>query len=194
MVRWGRYRRRVLTGTEDTPLQIQRIRCQACGRTQALLPDFLHPYRHFSLALLQRVMMLYLFAGLGFQNLMKQLPWDGPAPSTLREWVGAFAWGAGYLLFDVLRRFVMTLAPEVELSGPAPLHLERSRRATLLKKSYHFWRRGEVLYARKKETDPRLPFSDAHFFPFLLHWLQTVRLPPRLFRPPRLKTTPTTPF
>ena len=194
MVRWGRYRRRVLTGTEAIVLKIQRIRCQACGRTHALLPDFLHPYRHFSLALLQRVMMLYLFAGLGFERLIEYLPWDGPAPSTLREWVGAFAWGAGYLLFDFLRRYVMALAPEVELTDPAPRHLERSPQVTLLQKSYHFWHWGEVLYARKKETDPRLPFSDAHFFPFLLHWLQIVRLPPRLFRSPRLKTTPTTPF
>ena len=66
----------------------------------------------------------------------------------------------------VLRRFVMALYPESELSGRAPPELERSSNAQQLKNSYHFWQWGEVLYARKKEVAPQMSFSDTEFSPF----------------------------
>ncbi len=194
VIRWGRYWRQALTGWEDNKIQIQRVRCQACKRTHALLPDFLHPHRHFVIALLQQVIGLYVLAGLRFEPLWERLPPKKPALSTLREWVGSFGWGAGYLLVDVLRRFVMGIAPEVEQSEQAPSHLEHSQRADLLKKSYHFWRWGEILYARQKENESHLPFSEEQFFPFLLHWLSGQQLEPRLLRSPRLSTTPNVPF
>jgi hypothetical protein len=158
------------------------------------LPDFVHPHRHYLLRLMQKVIWLYLFAGLGIERLMKQLSSQGPEPATVQEWVQSFGYGAGYLLLDVLRRFVMRLYPESELSGRAPPELERSGNAQQLKNSYHFCRYGEILYARQKEVEPKLSFSDAHFFPFLVGWLQTQALVPRIFWSPRLETTPSSPF
>jgi hypothetical protein len=40
-----------------------------------LLPDFLHPYRRYVVTLLQRVVFLYFFAGLGIERLTKRLHW-----------------------------------------------------------------------------------------------------------------------
>jgi len=194
MIRWGRDQRAVKTGEEKYTLQIQRVKCKRGGATHALLPDFLHPHRHYQLRLMQKVIWLYLFVELGIERLMDQLPPGGPAPATVQEWVQSFGYGAGHLLPDVLRRFVMSLYPESELSGRAPPDLERSGNAAQLKNSYHFWQGGEVLSARKKEVAPRMSFSDAHFFPFLVRWLQTQSLVPRIFWSPRLETTPSTPF
>lgn len=194
MIRWGRYKRSVKTGEEKYDTQIQRVRCKRCGATHALLPDFLHPYRHYLLRLMQKAVWLYLFVGLGIERLMAQMPLGGPEPSTVQEWVRSFGYGAGHLLLDVLRRFVMTLYPESELTGRAPPELERSGNAAQLKNSYHFCRYGEILYARTKEVDPKITFSDAHFFPFLVRWLQRQSIPPRIFWSPRLETTPTAPF
>jgi hypothetical protein len=112
----------------------------------------------------------------------------------VQEWVRSFGYGGGYLLLDVLRRFVMALYPESEPSGRAPLELERSSHATQLKNSYHFWQWGEILYARKKEVEPKTSFSDTQFFPFLVGWLQAQSIVPRIFWSPRLETTPTAPF
>ncbi len=103
-----------------------------------------------------------LFVGLGVERLMERMPLGGPEPSTGQEWVRSFGYGAGYLLLDVLRRFVMSLYPESELSGRAPPELERRSHAEELKSSYHFCRYGEILYARKKEVEPKMTFSDAH--------------------------------
>lgn len=197
LIRWGRYRRWVYADGTQYHLQIQRVRCQACGRTQALLPDFLHPYRHYALCLMQLVMGLYLWAGLGFGRLWDKLPPLKPARTTVREWVRSFAYGAGYLLLDVLRRFGLALSSEVEQPGRAPAHLNRSRhpeQRRWLKRSYQFWRWGEWLYAWLKEKQARLLFSAAQLCSFLLHWLQTQYLPPRLFWSPDLETTPTVPY
>jgi hypothetical protein len=194
MIRWGRYKRSAKTGEQKYTIEIQRVKCKACGVTQALLPDFLHPYRHYLLELMQKAIWLYLFVGLGIERLMERLPLGGPEPSTVKEWVRSFGYGAGYLLLDVLRRFVMSLYPESELSGRAPPELERSGNAAQLKSSYHFCRYGEILYARKKEVEPKMSFSDTDFFPFLVRWLQEQSIAPRIFWSPCLETTPTNPF
>ncbi len=194
LIRWGRYKRSVKTGEKKYGLEIQRVRCKRCGTTQALLPNFGHAYRHYQLRLMQKAIWMYLFVGLGIERLMEGLPLEGPAPSTVQEWVRSFGYGAGHLLLDVLRRFVMSLYPESELTGRAPPELERSGNAAQLKRSYHFYQYGEILYARKKEVDPKMSFSAHDFFPFLVDWLQTQSIPPRIFWSPRLETTPTAPF
>jgi len=194
MIRWGRYKRSVKTGEEKYGIEIQRVRCKACKVSQALLPEFLHPYRHYQLRLMQQAIWLYLFVGLGIERLMGQLPAMGPEPATVQEWVRSFGYGGGYLLLDVLRRFVMGLYPDSEETGRAPPDLERSGNARQLKNSYHFWRYGEILYARQKEVEPKMSYSDPDFFPFLGRWLQRQSIPPRIFWSPRLETTPTSPF
>jgi hypothetical protein len=195
LIRWGTYERWACTEHEAYRLRIPRVRCQVCGRTHSLLPDFLHPHRQYVLPLLQQVVELYLIAGLGFGRLMNHLPETGPAHSTVREWVRAFAYGAGQLLLDVLSRFVLSLAPDSELPGPTPPHLCRSRKqAQHLQRAYHFWQLAEYLYAQVKVRQPRLHFAAAGLCAFLLHWLGQQGLPPRLLWSPALATTPTTPF
>lgn len=194
LIRWGTYRRWACTENGDYRLCIQRLRCQACGRTHSLLPDFLHPHRHYVLSLLYQVVWLYLIVGLGFGRLLEQLPQEyGPALTTIRG-VAAFAYGAGYLLLGSLSRFLLSLAPQSELPGPAPPQLTRSRHSHFLSQAYHFWQMAEQLYAQVKGHQPWLTFSVDHLFPFVLHWLASQGLPPRLFWSPRLLTTPTQPF
>jgi len=194
---WGTYTRTAITGETDYRLPIQRVRCKACGRTHSLLPDFLHPYRRFVITLLQQVVTLYLIVGLGWRRLMRKLPEDGPAPSTVREWVDSFAYGAGHLLFDYLLRHLLTLAPGIELPGKPPTHLDRiheQRKRRRLGMAHTFWLMAEQLYAQVKARLPHLRFSVDQLFPFLVHWLQSQSLPPRLFWSSALPTTPTRPF
>lgn len=193
LIRWGTYERWACAEDRDYLLCIQRVRCKSCGRTHSLLPDFLHPFRHYVLALLQRVVRLYLIVGLGFGQVMNHLPVPGPAPATVREWVQAFAYGAGYLLLAALTRFLMTLNPQMELPGPPPAHLERSRQP-YIKQAYQFWQLAEPLYAQVKERQPWLHFAADQLLFFGLHWLQSQSWPPRFFWSPRLATTPTVPF
>jgi transposase-like protein len=200
LIRWGTYERGALTGEADHRIRIQRVRCKVCGRTHSLLPDFLHPHRHFVISLLQQVVSLYLLAGLGWRQLMRWLRKGhrrGPTRSTVREWVASFAYGAGYLLLDALLRHLLALDPGIDLPDPPPQHLDRvpdADRRRRLKKAHTFRLLAEQLYALVKQRQPDLHFSAAQILPFLLHWLQGRRLLPRLFWSSCLTTTPTRPF
>jgi hypothetical protein len=198
LIRWGTYARWARTGNMDYRISIQRVRCKACGRTHSLLPDFLHPHRHYVIHLLQHVVSLYLIAGLGWKRLMNRLPSLGPDVSTVREWVASFAYGAGHLLLDFLIHRLLALDPLAELpDGGAPSHLDRVPnpvRRSHLERAYHFWLLTESLYAQLKLRSPHLHFAAGQLLPFLLHWLQSQSLSPRLFWNPTLSTTPTTAF
>jgi hypothetical protein len=198
LIRWGTYARWACTEGEDYRIRIQRIRCKVCGRTHSLLPDFLHPYRHYVIRLLQNTVHLYFIVGLGLGRLLQQMPEPGPARSTVREWIRSFAYGASDLLLDLLTRRLVALDPWAELPDSAPPeHLQRipdpvqRRRLT---RAHRFWLLAEHLYAQVKVRQPWLDFAAARFFPFLLHWLQRQAVPPRLFWSPRLSTTPSNPF
>jgi len=198
LIRWGTYTRQARTGLAVYPIRVQRVRCTVCGRTHSLLPDFLHPFRHYVMARLQEVVMLYLLAGLGFNRLMKKLPSDGPGRSTVREWIAAFGYGAGVLLWHLLLQGLMRLAPLAELpNAPPPAHLARIPRSSQrqrLHRAQRFWHLGEHLYAQVKVRKPHLHFTAPQLLTFVLHWLQSQGVPPRLFWSPRLSTTPTQPF
>lgn len=196
LIRWGTYQRWACTEVGDYRLCIQRVRCQACGRTHSLLPDFLHAYRHYVLNLLHQVAWLYVIVGLGFSRLRQQLPETGPAATTIREWVRAFAYGAGHLLLPALTGFLLRLTPQTDLIAPLPPHLFRSRspQQQWLLQAYQFWHLAQQLYAQIKDRQPLLTFRVEQLFPFLLHWLPSQQLVPRLFWSPALATTPTVPF
>jgi len=199
LIRWGYYERLARTGQIDYLIRIQRIRCKTCGCTHSLLPDFLHPYRHFVIHLLQQIISHHLIGGIGWQRLLDDLDADhGPGASTIREWGASFAHGAGHLLSDRLIRHLFHLAPLHALpDDPPPLHLNRTphlAQRRLLHRAHRFYLLAEQLYALLKSRAPHLHFSAAHLFPFLLHWLQNLAIPPRLFWNPALPTTPTTPF
>ena len=198
LIRWGTYGRSARTGDVDYLILIQPIRCKVLGHTHSLLPDFLHPYRHYVIRLLQHTVSFYLIVGLGWGRLTNQLPPPGPARSTVREWIASFAYGAGYLLLDLLIRQFLSLDPLVELPDTdAPSHLDRVSDPVShfrLGRAHHFWLLAERLYAHLKLRSPRLHFAAGQLLPFLLHWLQSQALPPRIFWNPRLSTTPTTAF
>ncbi len=206
LIRWGSYKRGALTTESDDGIRVQRIRCKVCGRTHSLLPDFLHPYRHFVIRLLHLVVSLYLIHGLGWGRLMEQveemkdLPERGPARSTVREWVRSFAYGTGELLLDLLTRQLMALDPLAELPRVdtlPPAHwadIPNSTTQHRLERAHCFWYLAEHLYALTKARKSDLDFAAAQFFAFLLHWLQTQTVPPRLFWSPVLATTPSAPF
>ena len=198
LTRWGTYERWACTEGEDYRIRIQRIRCKVCGRTHSLLPDFLHPYRHYVIRLLQNVIHLYLIVGLGLGRLLRQMSESGPARSTIREWIRSSAYGAGELLLDLLTRRLVALDPFAALPERVPPeHLQRISdpvQHRRLARAHHFWLLAEQLYAQVKVRQPWLDFAAAQFFPFLLHWLQRQAVPPRLFWSPCLSTTPTTLF
>jgi hypothetical protein len=198
LIRWGTYERSARTADIDYRISVQRVRCQACGHTHSLLPDFLHPHRHYVIRLLQHVVSLYLIVGLGWGRLMNRLPPPGPARSTVREWRASFAYGAGHLLLDFLIRQLLTLDPLTELPDTdVPSHLDRvpnSIRRSRLKRAHRFWLLAEHLYAQLKRRSPSLHFAADQLLPFLLHWLQSQALPPRLFWNPTLSTTPSMAF
>ena len=197
LIRWGSYERSAVTLETEYRLRIQRVRCKVCGRTHSLLPDFLHPHRHFVVDLLQHVVSLYLLVGLGWRRLLRQLRGQGPARSTVREWAASFAYGAGWLLLDRLLRALYALEPDAELPDTPPAHLHRvsdSVQRRRLERAYTFWLLAERLYAQVKDRLPRLHLVADQLFRFLLHWLQHQGLLPRLFWLPRLSTTPTQPF
>ena len=198
LIRWGTYERQARTGLVVYRIRVQRVRCKVCGRTHSLLPDFLHPFRHYEILLLQHVVSLYLLVGLGINRLVERLPGRGPGRSTVREWITSFAYGAGKLLFDMLLRGVMKITPLAELpEGPAPDHLDRplsSIKRHRLGRAHRFWQLIEHLYAEAKVRLPRLHFRTDQLLSFVLHWLQSQGVPPRIFWSPRLFTTPTEPF
>ena len=198
LMRWGTYERWACTTGKDYLIRVQRIRCKVCGRTHSLLPDFLHPYRHYVIRLLQNTIHLYLIAGLSLDRLLRRMSEPGPARSTLREWIRSFAYGAGELLLDLLTHRLVALDPLAALPDRAPPeHLQRipdSIQRRRLARAHRFWLLAEHLYAQVKVRQPWLVFAAARFFPFLLHWLQRQAVPPRLFWSPRLSTTPINPF
>ena len=198
LIHWGTYERSARTADVDYRISIQRIRCQACGHTHSLLPDFLHPHRHYVIRLLQHVVSLYLIVGLGWGRLMNRLPPPGPARSTVREWLASFVYGAGHLLLDFLIRQLLALDPLAELPDTGTSsHLDRvsdSVKQLRLERAHLFWHLAEHVYAQLKLRSPRLHFAAGQLFPFLLHWLQSQALSPRLFWNPTLSTTPTTAF
>lgn len=198
LIRWGTYWRWACTAEGDSHIRVQRMRCKVCGRTHSLLPDFLHPHRHYVTRLLQHTVSLYLVVGQGWGRLMEQLPDPGPALSTVREWLGSFAYGAGELLLDVVTRQLLALNPLADLPDiTPPQHLHRVSdpvRRRRLEGAYRFWLLTEQLYAQVKAQKPLLHFTASQLFPFLLHWLQNQAIPPRLFWSPVLPHTPTTPF
>ncbi|MBN1317588.1 MAG: hypothetical protein JXA42_19045 [Anaerolineales bacterium] len=198
LIRWGSYPRWVLT-LDCSPyrLRIQRLRCKVCGRTHSLLPDFIHPFRHYAIDLLQIVISFYLISGLSITSLTKRFSHPRPARSTIREWIISFGFGAGVLIFNLLLGQLIALNPACDLPDSSPKHLERIHDPTSrcgLIKAHFFLLLAEQLYALTKNRLPHLHFTIDQLFPFLLHWLQIQALPPRLFWSPRLSNTPRIPF
>jgi len=185
LIRWGFYARWLFRGPqEETRIRVQRVRCQACGHTHSLLPDFTQAHRRYPLELMQAVVAAYLLTGLGWRALQAALA-PAPPPSTIREWIAAFAYGAGELLFTPLLRQLQELDPLADLpEAPPPTHLDRvpdPAQRRRLQRAHRFYLLAEQFYAQVKTQFVRLHFSAAQLCRFLLHWLQDRSRDPRLF-------------
>lgn len=185
---WGSYQRWVYTDTERIRIRIERVLCVACGVTDALLPSFLHPHRHYTLLLIQQAVTLALAVGVWGQALVDTVaPYHQPAPSTLREWVWSFALSAEAWLLAWLQQTLTTLDPLVSLDpGPPPAHLlsipNAQRRAAFIQ-GWQASRLAEILYASVRARQPTLVFEAETLFAFLLAALGAARRAPRLLWP-----------
>ena len=197
LIRWGFYARWLFRGPqEETRIRVQRVRCQACGHTHSLLPDFTQAHRRYALELMQQVIVGYLLAGHGWRALLRAL--GQPLPlSTAREWVAAFAYGASELFLAPLLRQLQELDPLAALpETPPPAHLDRvpdPARRRRLQRAHRFFLLAEQLYAQVKAQFVRLHLAAAQLGRFLLHWLQNRAHPPRLFYAPPRATGAATP-
>ena len=144
--------------------------------------------------MLYQVVMLYLLKGHTYGRIYVSLPEQGPAYTTIREWVAAFAYGAGQLLLPGL------VGLDLEFDPPPPeasAHLKRVRnpeQRQRLEQAHHFLLYSEQFYAWTKNRQARLHFAAESLLAFVLHWLQSQGLPPRIFWHEGLPGTANTPF
>ena len=80
--RWHGYRRH-LRGDRDRLIWVPRVRCTGCGRTQALLPWFVVPWRWDEVEVIGRAVELAAQAW-GHRRIAAEL---GRAESTVRGWL-----------------------------------------------------------------------------------------------------------
>lgn len=66
------YDRYLLNSTEEY-ITVQRIRCESCGSTHALLPDIIIPYRYFSSPFILHLFDLYLKGHLSVSKISSAL-------------------------------------------------------------------------------------------------------------------------
>ncbi|MBU0492561.1 MAG: hypothetical protein KKB13_11995, partial [Chloroflexi bacterium] len=171
-VLWATYQRWVYTTTHRVRIGIQRVRCQACGVTDALLPSFLHLFRRYLLALIQQAILLALDRGRWGLALADAIgPYAEPAATTVWGWVWAYANSALNWLLAWLQRTLTALAPRTNLDlGPLPAHLRaiRSpRRRAAFTAGWQALRLAEVLYAAVRARQPDLAFSATQLLAFV---------------------------
>jgi hypothetical protein len=184
---WGSYARWVYTTTDRLRVRIERVRCRLCGVTDALLPSFLHLFRRYLLALIQKAISLALDAGLWGEALADAVgPYDAPAPSTIREWLWSFVLSADWLL-PWLQRTLSALEPLAALDpGRPPVHLQAIRnpkRCAAFRRGWQILRLAEALYAAARRRQPDLAFAADTFLAFLAAALGAAHRVPRILWP-----------
>jgi hypothetical protein len=188
LIFWGSYARWVYTDTEKVRVRIERVRCAVCGVTDALLPSFLHMFRRYTLALIQKAITLALDRGVWGQALVDTVaPFHQPAPSTLREWVWSFVLSAESWLLAWLQHTLLTLDPLVALDPGRPpdhlRHIPHSRRRDAFLAGWQALRLMEQLYASIRARQSDLVFTAATLFAFGAVSLGAAGRIPRLLWP-----------
>lgn len=89
---WSGYRRH-LRADKLLVVFVPRVRCRACGRTDALLPWFLAPYRWDSVEVIGAALELHV-GGAGVRRIARI---TGRPETTVREWIRRFGHVAGEL-------------------------------------------------------------------------------------------------
>lgn len=188
LIFWGSYARWVYTDTERWRVRIERVRCAACGVTDALLPSFLHMFRRYTLVLIQTAITLALDGGVWGQALVDAVgPFHQPAPSTLREWVWAFVLSAEAWLLAWLQHVLLTLDPLAALDPGRPpahlLHIPHARRRDAFLAGWQALRLMEQLYASLRARQPDLVFTAVTLCAFVAASLGAAGRRPRLLWP-----------
>lgn len=183
-VLWGTYLRWVYLSDDQMRVYIQRVRCRACGVSDALLPSFLHLFRRYTLSLIQQALTLALDVGLWGVALVERVsPYYTSAPQTLMEWLWSFAHGAEKL-GGWLQLTLTTLAPLTSLDpGRPPGHLRAIRspaRRAAFTCAWGFLRLGEALYATTRARQADLAFQAGSLLAFLAAAPGATGQPPRL--------------
>jgi transposase-like protein len=89
---WSGYRRH-LRADVLLVVFVPRVRCRDCGRTDALLPWFLVPYRYDTVDVIGAALELHV-AGLGVRRIAAAI---ARPETTVRDWVRRFGRSAGEL-------------------------------------------------------------------------------------------------
>lgn len=64
-------------------VEIKRVRCESCGHTHAIIPDYIVPYSSYSLFFILRVLAAYFLRLKTVEQLCEQYQ---ISPSTLYQW------------------------------------------------------------------------------------------------------------
>ena len=184
---WGSYARWVRLTTHRVPIRIERVRCTVCHVTDALLPSFLHMFRHYALPLIQQAVTLAIDAGLWGDALADAVgPYHQPAPSTIREWVWFFALSADWLL-PWLQSSLLAFDPWPALDPgrpPDPLRdIRNPKRRAAFTHAWQTLRLAEMLYAAVRARQANLAFQADMLLAFVAAALGTAGRVPRLLWP-----------
>jgi|GEM_PF-640339 len=184
---WGSYLRWVRFTTHRLHIRIERVRCTVCRVTDAILPSFLHIFRHYALSLIQQAITLAIEGGLWGDALANAVgPYNQPAFSTVHEWVWSFVLSAVWLL-PWLQRALLALDPQASLDpGRPPKHLlgiQNARRQTAFLQGWQVLQLAQVLYATTRAQQPNLAFQATMLLAFLAVALGAAGRMPRLLWP-----------
>lgn len=81
----GSYDRQLKTFEDPVTIPIARYQCKGCDKTHAMIPDFVAPYRHYPMPVIESTVMQVVDA----QVLPEQVDGDQDI-STTRRWVRKF--------------------------------------------------------------------------------------------------------
>jgi hypothetical protein len=184
---WGSYARHVRLTEDRLDIRIGRVRCTVCHVTDALLPSFLHMFRHYALPLIQQAISLAIDRGLWGDDLADAVgPFDQPASSTLHGWVWSFALSADWLL-PWLQQTLLAVDPLAALDpGRPPAHLQtilNTKRQTAFTRAWQTLRLAEALYAATRARQPNLAFQADMLLAFVAAALGAAGRIPRLLWP-----------
>jgi hypothetical protein len=184
---WGSYARHVRLTEERLDIRIGRVRCTVCHVTDALLPSFLHMFRHYALSLIQQAISLAIDRGVWGDDLADAVgPFDQPASTTLHGWVWSFALSAEWLL-PWLQQALLAVDPLAALDpGRPPVHLQAirnvKRRAAFIR-AWQVLRLAQAFYAAIREHQQDLAFGAHTILAFVAAALGAAGRIPRILWP-----------
>lgn len=78
------YSRHVHFGEEAEWITICRVKCSGCGKTHAIIPDFIKPYKHYSAADIE-LALRDSESGIPFEKIV-----TAASTATVKRWIGEF--------------------------------------------------------------------------------------------------------